>query len=108
MQAQWLHSPPTSSRSTIAVFRPPAASLPAQCSPAGPAPSTIASKESAIRPQPIRPAQTSAVLDDDALEDVGGVLASVDAALEPFVDVLPADDRDRVDPTREQRRERLA
>src|ERR671930_385999 len=38
----------------------------------------------------------SAVLDDDRFEDVGRVLAGVDGLLERLVDVLPADDRDRV------------
>src|SRR5256885_5502532 len=37
-------------------------------------------------------AQCSAVLDDDRLEDVCGVLARVDRVLELLVDVLPADD----------------
>src|SRR5919199_1852990 len=37
-----------------------------------------------------------AVLHDDRLEDVRGVLARVDGLLELLVDVLPADDRDRV------------
>src|SRR5919202_1819406 len=36
------------------------------------------------------------VFHDDRLEDVGGVLARVDGLLERLVDVLPADDRDRV------------
>src|SRR4051812_11122631 len=39
---------------------------------------------------------TSAVLDDDRLEDVRGVLARVDGFLEPLVDVLPADQCDRI------------
>ena len=44
MQAQNEHSPATSSLSTIAtLFMPPSASSPAQTSPAGPAPITIAS-----------------------------------------------------------------
>ena len=38
----------------------------------------------------------SPVLDEDRLEDVGGVLARVDRLLELLVDVLPADDRQRV------------
>src|ERR671931_2454973 len=38
----------------------------------------------------------STVLHDDGLEDVGRVLARVDGLLERLVDVLPADDRDRV------------
>ena len=37
-----------------------------------------------------------AVLDENCLEDVGGVLASVDGFLELFVNVLPPDDRDRI------------
>src|ERR687885_761646 len=36
------------------------------------------------------------VLDEDRLEDVGRVLASVDRLLELLVDVLPANDHDRV------------
>src|SRR3954467_428611 len=43
MQAQYEHSPPTSSRSAIATRMPPSASSPAQTSPAGPAPMTMAS-----------------------------------------------------------------
>src|ERR687888_86657 len=39
---------------------------------------------------------SSAVLYDDRFEDVGRVLAGVDSLLERLVDVLPADDRDRV------------
>src|SRR5919204_2572404 len=38
----------------------------------------------------------STVLHDDGLQDVGRVLARVDGLLERLVDVLPADDRDRV------------
>src|SRR5215472_2789223 len=43
MQAQYEHSPPTSSRSTIATRSPRAASAAAQCSPGAPPPRTIAS-----------------------------------------------------------------
>src|SRR5215470_16885449 len=43
MQAQYEHSPPTSSRSTPATRRPPSASAPAQCSPGDPPPRTITS-----------------------------------------------------------------
>jgi hypothetical protein len=43
MQAQYEHSPPTSSRSTIATCMPPSASSPAHTCPTGPAPMTIAS-----------------------------------------------------------------
>ncbi len=43
MHAQLEHSPPTSSRSTIATRRPASASSPAQCSPGAPAPSTMTS-----------------------------------------------------------------
>ena len=51
----------------------------------------------------------SGVLHDDVRDDVGGRLAGVERALEPFVDVLPADDDERVDPlVAEERRERLA
>ena len=35
MHAQYEHSPPTSSRSTMATRRPPSASRPAQCLPGG-------------------------------------------------------------------------
>ncbi len=43
MQAQYLHSPATSSRSQMATERPWSARRPAASSPAGPAPMTIAS-----------------------------------------------------------------
>src|SRR3954469_21792380 len=43
MQAQYEHSPPTSSRSAIATRMPPSASSSAHTSPAGPAPITMAS-----------------------------------------------------------------
>src|SRR5215469_6606654 len=43
MQAQYEHSPPTSSRSTTATRSPRAASAAAQCSPGAPPPRTIAS-----------------------------------------------------------------
>ena len=43
MHAQYEHSPPTSSRSTIATRMPPSASSPAHTCPTGPAPMTIAS-----------------------------------------------------------------
>src|SRR5919107_3883421 len=43
MHAQYEHSPPTSSRSTIATRMPPSASSPAQTVPAGTAPMTMAS-----------------------------------------------------------------
>ena len=36
------------------------------------------------------------VLDEDRLEDVGRVLAGVDSLFELLVDVLPADDGDRI------------
>src|SRR5215217_1641546 len=48
------------------------------------------------------------VLDDDRLEDVGGVLERVDGFLEPFVDVLPADDHLRVVRGGEELRDRVA
>src|SRR3954466_16014591 len=48
------------------------------------------------------------VLDDDALEQVGHVLAGVDRVLEAVEDVLPADDHHRVDPPFEQRGDGLA
>src|SRR3569623_2106060 len=44
MQAQYEHSPPTSSRSTIATFSPPSERTQAQCSPGDPPPRTITSK----------------------------------------------------------------
>jgi hypothetical protein len=43
MQAQYEHSPPTSSRSTTVTRSPPSASAPAQCSPGEPAPRTMTS-----------------------------------------------------------------
>ena len=43
MQAQYEHSPPTSSRSTSATRRPPSAIAAAQCSPGEPPPTTITS-----------------------------------------------------------------
>src|SRR5919198_1231437 len=49
----------------------------------------------------------SAVLYDDRFEDVGRVLAGVDGLLERLVDVLPADDRDRVVGSAEELRHRL-
>src|SRR3954452_694006 len=65
-------------------------------------PTTRTSSRSESMPSP------SGVLDDGALEDVGGLLGRVDRVLEPLVDVLPADDRHRVDPVVEERRHRLA
>src|SRR5512146_2060050 len=50
----------------------------------------------------------SPVLDEDRLEDVGGGLAGVDRLLELFVDVLPADDRQRVGARPEELGDRLA
>ena len=49
-----------------------------------------------------------AVLDEDRLEDVGGVLAGVDRLFELLVDVLPADDRQRVGARPEELGDRLA
>src|ERR687887_382483 len=49
----------------------------------------------------------STVLHDDRLEHVGRVLARVDGLLERLVDVLPADDRDRVVGSAEELRHRL-
>src|SRR5580698_4686975 len=46
MQAQYEHSPPTSSLSTTATRSPPAASAAAQCSPGAPPPNTITSYSS--------------------------------------------------------------
>jgi hypothetical protein len=43
MQAQYEHSPPTSSRSTTATRSPRAARAAAQCSPGAPPPKTITS-----------------------------------------------------------------
>src|SRR5919204_737726 len=51
---------------------------------------------------------SSAVLHDDRLEDVGCVLARVDSLLERLVDVLPADDRDPVLGGAEELRDGLA
>src|ERR1700746_2710105 len=45
MHPQYEHSPPTSSRSTMATVRPPSARRPAACSPAGPAPTITTSYE---------------------------------------------------------------
>src|SRR3954471_13842611 len=50
----------------------------------------------------------SPVLDEDRLEDVGGVLAGVDRLFELLVDVLPADDRQRVRAGAEEIGDRLA
>src|SRR5919204_147368 len=50
----------------------------------------------------------STVLHDDGLQHVGRVLAGVDGLLEGLVDVLPADDRDRVVGGTEELRHRLA
>src|ERR687887_531468 len=50
----------------------------------------------------------SAVLDHDRLQDVGRVLAGVDGLLERLVDVLPADDRNRVVAGAEELGHRLA
>src|SRR3954454_24509727 len=50
----------------------------------------------------------SSVLDEDRFEDVGGVLAGVDRLLELLVDVLPADDRQRVSARAEEVRNRFA
>src|SRR6266516_2363583 len=47
----------------------------------------------------------SAVLDEDRFEDVGRVLAGVDGLLQPLVDVLPADHRERVGVVCEERRD---
>jgi len=52
MQAQYEHSPATSSRSTTDTRMPPSARAPAQTSPAAPAPITIASKASDMRTSP--------------------------------------------------------
>src|SRR5690349_14879545 len=48
MQAQYEHSPPTSSRSTRAIRSPLSTSSPTQCSPGEPPPMTITSKSLAI------------------------------------------------------------
>ena len=49
MHPQYEHSPPTSSRSTMATRRPAVGQRPAACSPAGPAPITSTSYVSATR-----------------------------------------------------------
>src|SRR5919204_1334832 len=49
-----------------------------------------------------------AVLHDDRLEHIGGVLERVDGFLEPLVDVLPADDHLRVVGRRKELRDRVA
>ncbi len=52
---------------------------------------------------------TSGVLDDDVRDDVRRRLAGVERSLERLVDVLPADDDQRVDPlVAEERGERVA
>src|SRR5919204_5909676 len=48
------------------------------------------------------------VLDHDARQRVGDVLACVDRLFEPLEDVLPADDHQRVDAALEQRGDRVA
>src|SRR5690242_3841046 len=53
MHPQYEHSPPTSSRSTMAARRPAPASRPATCSPPGPAPITSTSYVSATRYSPL-------------------------------------------------------
>src|ERR1700752_5495695 len=55
----------------------------------------------------LRAVLTSCVLDQDALEDVGGGLGRVDRPLENREDVLPADHDHRVDPVREQGGDRI-
>src|SRR6187402_3572417 len=52
----------------------------------------------AVASRPLSPDSPSAspVLDEDGLEHVAGGLERVDRLLELLVDVLPADDRDRV------------
>src|SRR6478736_8564241 len=50
----------------------------------------------------------STVLDENRLEHVRSVLAGIDRFLELLVDVLPADERDRVDPHVEELCDRLA
>ena len=55
------------------------------------------------------PVKPSSMLDDDALDHVGRVLARVDRVLEQRVDVLPLDDRRSASlPVREQVGDRLA
>src|SRR5688500_17492779 len=52
----------------------------------------------------VKPSGTtpSSMLDDDALDHVGGILAGVDGVLEERVDVLPLDDVDRIVAVREE------
>src|SRR3954471_19393104 len=69
----------------------------------------VKSKASAVattRPKS-RSESTSGVLEDDALQHVRALLGGVDPALEPLVDVLPADDGHGVDALLEERRHRL-
>src|SRR2546429_85632 len=47
----------------------------------------------------------STVLDEDRFEDVGGVLTRIDCFLELLVDVLPADERDRIGSSAEETRD---
>src|SRR5437660_10081962 len=49
----------------------------------------------------------SCVLDDDALDDVGGALAAVNGGFELLVNFLPLDDVERVGRALEKFRERL-
>src|SRR3954454_9659947 len=70
----------------------------------------VKSKASAVattRPKS-RSESTSGVLEHDRLEHVRTLLGRVDPALEPLVDVLPADHGHRVDAVVEQRGHRLA
>src|SRR4051794_26164592 len=70
----------------------------------------VKSKASAVattRPRS-RSESTSGVLEHDRLEHVRTLLGRVDPALEPLVDVLPADHGHRVDAVVEQRGHRLA
>src|SRR3954471_5181992 len=70
----------------------------------------VKSKASAVattRPKS-RSESTSGVLQHDRLEHVRTLLGRVDPALEPLVDVLPADHGHRVDAVVEQRGHRLA
>src|SRR4051795_12788698 len=63
MQAQYEHSPPTSSRSTTATRSPPCANAPAQCTPGEPPPITMTSKSVTTRPLHgacVSPASTTA------------------------------------------------
>ena len=66
---------------------------------------TITTTSSALFNGAVLVEARSAVLDENRLEHVGGVLACVDSFLELLVNVLPTDHRDRILARREQLRD---